>query len=43
MCLKRILKTTGCRGGEAERRTRGWGWEMQTVTLRNDKQQGPTV
>ena len=39
MCLKSILKTTGCRGGEAERQTRGWGWEMQTVTPRNDKQQ----
>ena len=39
MCLKSILKTTGCRGGEAERQTRGWGWEMQTVMPRNDKQQ----
>lgn len=40
LCVfKSILKTTGYRGGEAERWTGSRGGEMQTVTPRNDRQQ----
>ena len=34
----------GCLGGERERDGLGiWGWQIQTITFRIDKQQGPTV
>ena len=38
-------QTCGCQGGGG--RERGglgiWGWQMQTITFRMDKQQGPAV
>ena len=38
-------QTCGCQGGG--RRDRDglglWGWQMQTIIFRMDKQQGPTV
>ena len=44
-------QTCGCQGGggkgegwEGGRERDGWGiWQIQTITFRMDKQQGPTV
>ena len=36
-------QTCGCLGGQGGGRLGGWGWWMQTIIFRMDKQQGPTV